>query len=248
MNVQCLKVAIFKDGSWEPVLPEYIKRIYKKTYHEPVFNDEIHEEPNEVIRYEDFPMLEDFSPEEYAILLKQETDDGEMPHHDTHVLLRRYDLALKWGEFMHVRNQTAFLQNAMGIFVRYLDDYYERQKRQLKMRANLKTAFLTIKVTTFDRFTRRASFYFISDNLGGPKANFTEYDTAILALNYDERWIAQICVLEERKIKQIDFLEDAISRVAQDEIYELGIYLLEQIFSPFKFPPVKNLNQLTGEI
>lgn len=116
------------------------------------------------------------------------------------------------------------------------------------MRANLKTAFLTIKVTTFDRFTRRASFYFISDNLGGPKANFTEYDTAILALNYDERWIAQICVLEERKIKQIDFLEDAISRVAQDEIYELGIYLLEQIFSPFKFPPVKNLNQLTGEI
>jgi len=60
-TIQCSKVAVFKDGTWEPVLPEYLKRLFKKVYDEkiiPKLDDEIDAEPNEIIRYDDFPMLE----------------------------------------------------------------------------------------------------------------------------------------------------------------------------------------------
>lgn len=87
-------------------------------------------------------------------------------------------------------------------------------------------AWLCIKVTAFDRF-RKAEFHFIADNLEGPKANYTEYDQVLIAMHYDERWIACICDIELRKLKIIDFLEDAIARTTPDEVYELAQYLIE---------------------
>lgn len=82
---------------------------------------------------------------------------------------------------------------------------------------------MCIKVTSFDRFSgRRAEFHFISDNLEGPKANYSEYEQVLIALHYDERWIAIIGDIEARKVKIIDFLEEAIARTTPDEVYELA--------------------------
>lgn len=64
----------------------------------------------------------------------------------------------------------------MGIFMRYLHDYLEDRKNALKMQAKLKLGILCIKVTSYDRFSKRAEFFFLSDNLEGPKANYSEYE------------------------------------------------------------------------
>lgn len=39
--------------------------------------DEIDAQPHEITKYYDFPLLEDFSIEEYAELMKRETEDEE---------------------------------------------------------------------------------------------------------------------------------------------------------------------------
>ena len=64
----------------------------------------------------------------------------------------------------------------MGIFMRYLNDYLEDRKISMKMQAKLKLGVLCIKVISYDRFSKRAEFFFLSDNLEGPKANYTEYE------------------------------------------------------------------------
>ena len=44
----------------------------------------------------------------------------------------------------------------------------------------------------------------------------------MIALYYDERWIALICDIEAKRLKLIDFLEETIARTTLDEVYELG--------------------------
>jgi len=44
----------------------------------------------------------------------------------------------------------------MGIYMKYLEEYLEKSKKSLGMKSNYKTAFLTLKVTNFDRFNKKA--------------------------------------------------------------------------------------------
>lgn len=44
----------------------------------------------------------------------------------------------------------------MGIYIKYLEEYFEKTKKALGMKSNYKTAFLTLKVTNFDRFSKKA--------------------------------------------------------------------------------------------
>lgn len=66
-SVQCSKAAIFKDGSWEAILPEYIKRMYrgnlqdyesKQKLIEDDYADVI-DEPDEIVKF-DLPLLHEF--------------------------------------------------------------------------------------------------------------------------------------------------------------------------------------------
>lgn len=101
-SIQCMKAAIFKDGSWEAVIPEYIKRMYRQNVEEyenklHSVDDDIVDEPDEIIKF-DLPLLHEFDIQEYAELLNYE-DEGEVRHHVSDVLLRRNNLTVKWGEF-----------------------------------------------------------------------------------------------------------------------------------------------------
>ncbi|CAK61192.1 unnamed protein product (macronuclear) [Paramecium tetraurelia] len=248
-SIQCSKAAIFKDGSWEAVLPEYLKRMYRKNvedYDAKQNDDDLIDQPDEILKFE-LPLLHEFDVQEYAELLEQE-DEGDERHHDSDILLRRYNLQVKWGEFTQFKNQVAVSINVMGIFMRYLHDYLEDRKNTFKMQAKLKLGVLCIKVVNYDRFSKRAEFFFLSDNLEGPKANYTEYEQVIMAIYYDERWIALICDIEARRLKMIDFLEETIARTTLDEVYELGQYLISQIFQPYKFAKNPSRELLIGQI
>lgn len=98
-------MCIFSDGSWEPVLPEYVKRLYKKMVSDKDTVIELPEDvPEEITTYGEFPMLDEFDVEEYALLWHDQVEETDEPLRDNDILLRRYDLSLKWGEFMHVKN------------------------------------------------------------------------------------------------------------------------------------------------
>ena len=73
-SVQCSKATIFKDGSWEAVIPEYIRRMYRQNVEDyekerKEDDDIIDDEPDEIIKYE-LPLLHEFDVEEYVELLE----------------------------------------------------------------------------------------------------------------------------------------------------------------------------------
>jgi hypothetical protein len=71
-------------------------------------------------------MIDEFDSEEYKALLAEFVNDDK-PRVDNEIILRRYNQQLKWGEWIHLRNQTAFLTSCMGIYIRYLSDFFGRR-------------------------------------------------------------------------------------------------------------------------
>lgn len=111
-HVICSKVSIFRNGEWEPVLPEYIKRLHhQQTQKKDVTQDtSAHlREPYQKIQlqeYQDFPMVDDFTTDSYKVLLASFVNEDN-PRYEPDIILNYRTSRIKWGEFLHFRSQAS---------------------------------------------------------------------------------------------------------------------------------------------
>lgn len=91
-------------------------------------------------------------------------------------------------------------------------------------------AFIAIMVQDFDNYMLKAKFHFLCDNFPEFGDKMLLYEMGIMVIKYDERWICYMVSLIENKLKVVDFMESAISRSTEEEIYNLGYYLVKEIF------------------
>ncbi|KAL4496992.1 hypothetical protein ABPG72_002148 [Tetrahymena utriculariae] len=145
----CEKVKIFRNGTWEPILPAYIKNLELKLRQQ-LEGDEIKERkipgydiPEELLQEEDNNLnkkfaikkmvvyknlikLTDFNSSDYQNLLYKYQNEAEPLKSLKDLMFKRYGENILNSDFISIQNETYFPKHIMAFFMKYLEDWANR--------------------------------------------------------------------------------------------------------------------------
>ena len=236
-TIQCKMVTILRTGQWEPSLPEYLKlldRNIAKTQEDARRIANVDEAPElkPAKKKQKIPDFKDFKNEEFkeleASLLKKTLKPDKK-------IISFPEFSLTNQDYQQLKSESAFTTPLMSFFLRYIEEYQQRNLETFNKDNGNRTFAIGIKVLKFDRFYKRAKYQYIPGSINfykGKARSLMELFNLISVMVFIEsRWVVLLVDLNTFDYYPVDFLQEGISNISLTQISDFAQYFMRKEFN-----------------